>query len=135
MKRRELGIALTGAAALALGGGVTRPARAADATVTIRFAHTIPNGDPIDLGSIRFKELVEQRSNGTVKVAIFPFNQLGGENQLLQQVKQGSDPDRRYRRRDDRATWCPTSACWTRRISGRTGSPDYFYTILLVLLI
>ena len=85
MKRRELVAA--GAAALALGH---RSARAADATVTIRMAHTIPVGDPIGLGAERFKELVEKRSNGTVKVAIFPNNQLGGENQTLQQVKQGS---------------------------------------------
>ena len=90
MKRRDFGIAITGAAALALGGSVARSARAADANVTIRFAHTIPVGDPIDLGAERFKQLVEARSNGTIKVAIFPFNQLGGENQLLQQVKQGS---------------------------------------------
>ncbi len=78
MKRRDLGIAAAGVATLALGRGMARPAQAADANVTIRFAHTIPVGDPIDLGSIRFKELVEQRSHGTVKVAIFPFNQLGG---------------------------------------------------------
>jgi tripartite ATP-independent transporter DctP family solute receptor len=90
MKRRDLGIAAAGVAALALGRGVARPAQAADANVTIRLAHTIPPNDPIDLGSIRFRELVEQRSHGTIKVTIFPFNQLGGENQLLQQVKQGS---------------------------------------------
>ena len=54
------------------------------------MAHTIPIGDPIGLGAERFKELVEKRSNGTIKVAMFPNNQLGGENQTLQQVKQGS---------------------------------------------
>ena len=54
------------------------------------MAHTLPNTDPVGLGAERFKELVEKATNGTVKVAIFPNNQLGGENQMLQQVKQGS---------------------------------------------
>lgn len=76
------------AAALVLGGNV--PARAAGPTVTIRMSHTIPAGDPIGLAAERFKAVVEKQTNGTVKVAVFPNNQLGGENQVLQQEKQGS---------------------------------------------
>jgi TRAP-type transport system periplasmic protein len=90
MKVQKLGIAFAGAAVLALGAGVSTPATAADQTVTIRMSHTLPATDPVGLGAERFKEIVEKLSHGTVKVAIFPNNQLGGENQALQQEKQGS---------------------------------------------
>jgi tripartite ATP-independent transporter DctP family solute receptor len=88
MQRRD--VVITGAAALALGCSVSAPGRAADPTVTIRFAHTLPATDPIGLGAIRFKEIVESMTHGTVTVAIFPYNQLGGENQILEQARQGS---------------------------------------------
>lgn len=69
---------------------VMPPAHAADPTVTIRMSHTLPATDPMGLGAERFKEIVERLSNGSIKVAIFPNNQLGGENQVLAQEKQGS---------------------------------------------
>lgn len=69
---------------------LTSPGRAADPTVTIRLSHTLPATDPMGLGAERFKDIVERLSNGSVKVAIFPNNQLGGENQVLAQEKQGS---------------------------------------------
>jgi tripartite ATP-independent transporter DctP family solute receptor len=85
----RFGIAIAGAAALVLGLS-TPQTHAADRTVTIRMAHTLPASDPIGLGAERFKERVGELSHGTVKVAIFPNNQLGGENQVLAQEQQGS---------------------------------------------
>lgn len=90
MKAQQLGVAIAGVAALTLGWSASAPALAADQTVTIRMSHTLPATDPVGLGAERFKEIVEKMTNGTVKVAIFPNNQLGGENQALQQEKQGS---------------------------------------------
>ncbi len=60
------------------------------ATVTIRLSHSVQAGDPIGQAAEKFKELVEKNSGGSIKVQIFPLNQLGGENQVLAQVKQGS---------------------------------------------
>src|SRR3954447_25162572 len=65
-------------------------AHAADRTFTIRMSHTLPATDPIGLAAERFKEVAERISAGSLKVAIFPNNQLGGENEVLQQEKQGS---------------------------------------------
>jgi TRAP-type transport system periplasmic protein len=79
---------LTGLAAAAL--FCAHPAGAADRNFTIRMSHTIQAADPIGKGAERFKEIVERMTNGTVKVTIFPNNQLGGENEVLQQEKQGS---------------------------------------------
>ena len=58
--------------------------------VTLRVSYTVQPMDPDGLGLARFKEMVEKETNGTVTVATFPANQLGGENQVLQAVKQGS---------------------------------------------
>jgi tripartite ATP-independent transporter DctP family solute receptor len=84
------GLAIAGAALLAVlstgGGGAV----AADRHVTIRLSHTLPAGDPVGLGATRFKDLVEKMSGGSIAVTIFPNNQLGGENQVLAQEKQGS---------------------------------------------
>jgi len=77
-------------AVLALGGSIGECAYAEDRPVSIRMSHTIPATDPIGLGAERFKEIAERLSHGSIKVAIFPNNQLGGENQALQQEKQGS---------------------------------------------
>jgi tripartite ATP-independent transporter DctP family solute receptor len=90
MNAQKAGIAVAGAVALALYWSAAAPAWAADPTATIRMSHTLPATDPVGLGAERFKEIVEKMTHGTVKVAIFPNNQLGGENQVLQQEKQGS---------------------------------------------
>ena len=90
MRIDRLGFAIAGAAALALGWSTLPAAQAADRTVTIRMAHTLPATDPIGRGAERFSETVGKLSHGTVKVAIFPNNQLGGENQVLAQERQGS---------------------------------------------
>lgn len=58
--------------------------------IVIKLGHTLPATDPVGLGAARFKELVEQRSNGTITVQIFPNNILGGEPEMFQQEKQGS---------------------------------------------
>lgn len=66
------------------------PARVSAEAIVIRLAHTLPADHPVGKGAIRFKELVEERTHGAVTVQIYPYNQLGGENQLLQQEKQNS---------------------------------------------
>jgi len=62
----------------------------ADKVVTIKLSHSVAAGDPIGLAAQKFKELAEKNSKGSIKVQIYPLNQLGGENQVLAQVKQGS---------------------------------------------
>ncbi|HSU04653.1 MAG TPA: TRAP transporter substrate-binding protein [Acetobacteraceae bacterium] len=68
----------------------TAPAGAADRHVSIRLSHTLPATDPMGLGATRFKDIVEKLSEGSISVTIFPNNELGGENEVLQQEKQGS---------------------------------------------
>lgn len=87
-------VKLTGPAlALAVAGGVwlagNHPARAAEEfpDLDIRLG-TVAVGDPFyHLGSLRFAELVKERTGGAVEVQIFPGEQLGNEKDLIEQVR------------------------------------------------
>lgn len=70
---------------------VTVPGGSAQAQKPIELAfalHTAPGG-PDHAAVQKFKELVESRSKGRLKVNMFPGAQLGGERDNLEQLKQG----------------------------------------------
>lgn len=85
--------AITAAAALFVGAAtLTVPADALAADVTIKFAHngnTNPE-DPQNVGVDAFKEMVEKRSDGAIKVNIFPAGQLGDARTIVEGVQLGS---------------------------------------------
>ncbi len=56
----------------------------------LRLCHNSNNDSATDKASRRFAELVEKKTGGQVKVAIYPRNQLGNNRELLEQVKMGS---------------------------------------------
>lgn len=65
-------------------------ATVATAATTLRFGH---GKTPGELGFVLFQELadnVNKRTNGEVKILLFPGEQLGKENDLIQQVKSGA---------------------------------------------
>ena len=67
---------------------LTGASQAAD-PIELSFAiHTAPGG-PDHAAVEVFKGLVESRSKGRLKVAMFPGGQLGGERDNLEQLKQG----------------------------------------------
>ena len=43
----------------------------------IKFAHYGPTSDPVHVGALKFKEVLEKESGGAFKVEIFPQEQLG----------------------------------------------------------
>lgn len=57
--------------------------------VVIRLGHTSNKGEPFYAGVEKWKELVEQRSNGTIKIELYPSSQLGNKEDLLDQLVQG----------------------------------------------
>lgn len=79
----------TATAALA-GACLAVSAQAAD--ITIRLAHLNPE-DPFASHSgamaAVFKSLVEANSNGRIEVQLFPNGQLGKDNEVIDQVRQG----------------------------------------------
>lgn len=65
-------------------------ASAADAQTTLRFAHTQPVSDPGHQAAVAFKERVEERSGGALKVEIFPGGVLGSDPAMLEGIRLGT---------------------------------------------
>lgn len=79
----------SGASQGASSGTGTTTASSAE-TKTIKFAHWFAEDHPQHQSMLKFKELVEERSNGTLKVEIYPNSQLGSEDVYDQSVSQGT---------------------------------------------
>ncbi|MBL6945900.1 MAG: TRAP transporter substrate-binding protein DctP, partial [Rhodospirillales bacterium] len=62
------------------------------ADITMRIGHLNP-ADPLESHSgtmtTIFKSLVETNSNGAIEVQLFPNGQLGKDNEVIQQVREG----------------------------------------------
>ena len=59
-------------------------------SVTLRFALITGETFPYMDGAKKFKELIEARSKGDVKVLIFPGGQLGNEREINEAILEGS---------------------------------------------
>lgn len=77
-------LAVSALAALTLGSG------AAIAGTTLRFGHANNNGEIATDLFQEFADKVTQRTKGEVTIKVFPAEQLGKENDLIQQVKSGA---------------------------------------------
>jgi TRAP-type transport system periplasmic protein len=60
------------------------------APITMRFAHFAAEDHPANIATKQFVARVEQRTNGAVKINIFPNNVLGGPPEQAQQIKLGT---------------------------------------------
>jgi tripartite ATP-independent transporter DctP family solute receptor len=60
------------------------------AATNIKLAVVTKPGSAQNIAAEKFKELVEQRSNGDIKVQIFHSGSLGNETEILQQVQMNS---------------------------------------------
>ena len=58
--------------------------------IRLRVGHDQPVGSMYDEGHKNFKKLVEERSNGRIKVDVFPAAQLGAEVAMIEGVRLGS---------------------------------------------
>jgi len=74
------------AAALA----VAAPKTFAQAPIVIKFSHVVAPDTPKGNGAQRFKELAEQRSNGRVKVDVYPNSQLYKDKEEMEALQLGS---------------------------------------------
>ncbi len=55
-----------------------------------RLGHVVNEKDGFHVAAVKFKELVEKRSNGRIKIQIYPNAQLGDERTLLEGLQMGS---------------------------------------------
>lgn len=54
------------------------------------FAHNSTQLHPVHLGALEFKKVLEEKSEGKLKVKIFPDSQLGSEREVLELLQIGS---------------------------------------------
>lgn len=62
----------------------------AETQVTIKFSHPDPEGSVLDDGVKAFKKEIEERSGGSVKVDIYPANQLGSLTEVIEGIQMGT---------------------------------------------
>ena len=56
-----------------------------------KLGHAVNEQHPYHLGALKFKEMVEQRTNGNISIVLYPNNQLGsGERDLIEGLQLGS---------------------------------------------
>jgi len=58
--------------------------------IVIKFSHVVAPDTPKGKGALRFKELAEQRTNGRVKVEVYPNSQLYKDKEELEALQLGS---------------------------------------------
>ncbi|MBW4840230.1 MAG: TRAP transporter substrate-binding protein [Paenibacillaceae bacterium] len=59
-------------------------------TYTFRLAESHPADYPTTLGDKKFAELVHEKTNGRIKIEVFPSAQLGEEKAVIEQVQLGA---------------------------------------------
>jgi tripartite ATP-independent transporter DctP family solute receptor len=57
--------------------------------VVIQIGYENNPGEPVDLAINEWKRLIEERSNGSMKVEVFPSSQLGSKNDIIDQMLAG----------------------------------------------
>jgi len=55
----------------------------------MRLAHVMSTSHPYHLGATKFKEIVEEKTGGRIKISIFPGGQLGRQRDLAEMVSAG----------------------------------------------
>lgn len=83
---------------LAVGCGGDKPAgekkvdapKEAPKAITMRLADVHPPDYPTVIGDKKFAELVEQKTNGRIKITVYPSGQLGDEKAIIEQVQLGA---------------------------------------------
>ena len=76
-------------AALALGSLTEAPAAQAQ-TVTLRFNHVLGPNEPYHAGFQEWAKRVEERTKGGLKIQVFHSAQLGVEEDIIEQMRQGA---------------------------------------------
>jgi Bacterial extracellular solute-binding protein, family 7 len=67
--------------------GMPRVARAAE--VELKYGNNLPVSHPLNIRSQEAAERVKRETNGRIEIKIFPNNQLGGDTDMLSQVRNG----------------------------------------------
>src|SRR5690348_9769460 len=89
LSRRGVVVAAAATAA-AFSIGRTRAAEAAVADFTYKFATNVPLSHPLNVRLQEAFDRIRNDSNGKVDIQLFPNNQLGGDTDVLAQLRSGA---------------------------------------------
>lgn len=56
----------------------------------IKFAHVVSASTAKGKAAEKFKELLEERTDGQIKVEVFPDSQLGADREITEQMQSGT---------------------------------------------
>jgi len=87
--RRGLLRALSALPAATLAGAFPRLALAAAPEYTFKYGNNLPDSHPLNIRGKEAAERILKESNGRLEVKVFPNNQLGGDTDMLAQVRSG----------------------------------------------
>lgn len=68
----------------------TKVESSSDNVITLKLGHQSPEDNPYQWVAEEFRDLVEERTDGKVKIEIYPFRQLGSDVELMEQMQIGS---------------------------------------------
>jgi len=89
MKRHVMRIWAVGAAALLCAVGAQAEAAESFPKMSLKMGHAAAATMNAHRGTLKFSELVKERTGGNVVIQVFPAGQLGSEKDVLEQVKTG----------------------------------------------
>jgi tripartite ATP-independent transporter DctP family solute receptor len=72
------------------GGGENTAQGGNEDQIVIKLHHDLNEGTPQDLGAQKFKEIVEEKTDGKVKIDIYPANQLGDDVEVVNMLQTGA---------------------------------------------
>lgn len=72
------------------GGGAAEPADESGEPVTIKLAHVVNEKDGFHIAAEKFKELVEEKTEGQYIIELYPNATLGDERTLLEGMQMGT---------------------------------------------
>jgi len=78
------------AAAIAAAASLAAPTAFAEGPIVIKFSHVVAPDTPKGKGAERFKQLVEERSKGRIKVEVYPNSQLYKDKEEMEELQLGS---------------------------------------------
>jgi tripartite ATP-independent transporter DctP family solute receptor len=74
----------------ALGLALSASSALAQKTFTLRFNHVLAPSEPYHQGFLNWAKRVEERTNGGLKMQVFHSAQLGVEEDIIEQMRQGA---------------------------------------------
>jgi tripartite ATP-independent transporter DctP family solute receptor len=71
-------------------GALSAPLVARAADIELKYGNNLPLSHPLNVRAAEAAEEIKSKTNGRVEIKIFPNNQLGGDTDMLSQVRNGA---------------------------------------------